>query len=48
MFAGQGMSYLLRAVYFVLIARLLGVLQYGVVVGAVALVEHGRKLRQAW
>jgi O-antigen/teichoic acid export membrane protein len=39
MFAGQGMGYLLRAVYFVLIARLLGVLQYGVVVGAVALVN---------
>jgi O-antigen/teichoic acid export membrane protein len=33
------MGYLLRAVYFVLIARLLGVLQYGVVVGAVALVS---------
>jgi O-antigen/teichoic acid export membrane protein len=38
MFVGQGMGYLLRAVYFVLIARLLGVLQYGVVVGALALV----------
>lgn len=37
MFAGQGMGYLLRAIYFVLIARLLGVLQYGVVVGAIAL-----------
>ena len=36
---GQGMGYLLRAVYFVLIARLLGVLQYGVVVGAFALVN---------
>ena len=36
---GQGMGYLLRAVYFVLIARLLGVLQYGVVVGAIALVN---------
>jgi O-antigen/teichoic acid export membrane protein len=39
MFAGQGMGYLLRAVYFVLIARLLGVLQYGVIVGAIALVN---------
>jgi O-antigen/teichoic acid export membrane protein len=39
MFLGQGMGYLLRAIYFVLIARLLGVLQYGVVVGAVALVN---------
>lgn len=33
------MSYVLRAAYFVLIARLLGVLQYGVVVGAIALVN---------
>jgi O-antigen/teichoic acid export membrane protein len=39
MFVGQGMGYLLRGVYFVLIARLLGVLQYGVVVGAIALVN---------
>jgi O-antigen/teichoic acid export membrane protein len=39
MFIGEGMGYALRAVYFVLIARLLGVLQYGVVVGAVALVN---------
>ncbi len=33
------MGYVLRGVYFVLIARLLGVLQYGVVVGAIALVN---------
>ena len=39
MFLGQGMGYVLRAAYFVLIARLLGVLQYGVVVGAIALVN---------
>ena len=39
MFVGQGTSYVLRAVYFVLIARLLGVLQYGIVVGAIALVN---------
>jgi O-antigen/teichoic acid export membrane protein len=39
MFLGQGMGYVLRGVYFVLIARLLGVLQYGVVVGAIALVN---------
>jgi O-antigen/teichoic acid export membrane protein len=39
MFLGQGMSYVLRAAYFILIARLLGVLQYGVVVGAIALVN---------
>jgi O-antigen/teichoic acid export membrane protein len=39
MFVGQGMGYVLRGAYFVLIARLLGVLQYGVVVGAIALVN---------
>ena len=39
MFVGQGTGYVLRAAYFVLIARLLGVLQYGVVVGAIALVN---------
>ena len=39
MFAGQGAGYVLRAAYFILIARLLGVLQYGVIVGAVALVN---------
>src|ERR1700739_719755 len=39
MFAGQGMGHLLRAGYFVWSARLLGVLQYGVVVGAIALVN---------
>ena len=39
MFVGQGTGYVLRAVYFVLIARLLGVLQYGIVVGAIALVN---------
>lgn len=39
MFAGQGSGYLLRAVYFVMIARLLGVVGYGIVVGAFALVN---------
>jgi O-antigen/teichoic acid export membrane protein len=43
---GQGLGYGLRLVYFVVIARLLGVLQYGIVVGAFALVnllaEHAR------
>jgi O-antigen/teichoic acid export membrane protein len=43
---GQGLGYGLRLVYFVVIARLLGVLQYGIVVGAFALVnlvaEHSR------
>jgi len=46
MFLGQGLSYGLRMVYFVAIARLLGVVQYGIVVGAFAMVnlvaEHSR------
>lgn len=46
MFVGQGLGYGLRLVYFIVIARLLGVLQYGIVVGAFALVnlvsEHSR------
>jgi O-antigen/teichoic acid export membrane protein/glycosyltransferase involved in cell wall biosynthesis len=45
-FLGQGLGLGLRAAYFVIIARLLGVQQYGVVVGAFALVnlvaEHSR------
>jgi O-antigen/teichoic acid export membrane protein len=45
-FVGQSLGYGLRIVYFILIARLLGVLQYGIVVGAFALVnlvaEYGR------
>lgn len=39
MLLGQGIGYGLRVVYFIVIARLLGVLQYGVVVGAFALVN---------
>jgi len=43
---GQGLGVCLRAAYFIVIARLLGVVQYGVVVGAFALVnmvaEHSR------
>lgn len=46
MLAGQCSVYGLRAVYFIVIARLLGVVQYGVVVGAFALVnvaaQYGR------
>lgn len=46
MFLGQGLGIGLRGVYFVVIARLLGVMQYGIVVGAFALVnlvaEHCR------
>jgi O-antigen/teichoic acid export membrane protein len=39
MLAGQSLSYLLQATYFVLIGRLLGSQEYGVYVGAVALVS---------
>ena len=39
MFIGQGIGYFLRLVYFILIARLLGVVQYGIVIGAYALVN---------
>ena len=39
MFFGQGIGYSTRVIYFILIARLLGVLQYGIVVGAYALVN---------
>jgi O-antigen/teichoic acid export membrane protein len=39
MFAGQGLSIICQAVYFVLLARLLGSIQYGVYVTAVAMVS---------
>src|ERR1700759_199981 len=39
MFIGQCLAYALKVVYFIVIARLLGVLQYGMVVGAFALVN---------
>jgi O-antigen/teichoic acid export membrane protein len=39
MFLGQGLGYGLKIAYFIVIARLLGVLQYGIVVGAFALVN---------
>jgi len=39
MLLGQGAAYSLRVISFVVIARLLGVVQYGVVVGAFALVN---------
>ena len=46
MLAGQGVGYGMRVLYFIVIARLLGVLQYGIVVGAFAMVnlvaEHSR------
>lgn len=39
MFLGQGMAFVVQALYFVIIARLLGSTQYGIYVGAVALVS---------
>jgi len=39
MFLGQGMSFFVQAAYFILLARLLGSQQYGVFVGAFALVS---------
>ena len=38
LFAGQGLSFLVQGLYFVLLARLLGTTQYGLLAGAVALV----------
>jgi O-antigen/teichoic acid export membrane protein len=38
-FLGQGMSFFLQAAYFILLARLLGSQQYGIFVGAAALVS---------
>ncbi|WP_213806433.1 flippase [Granulicella sp. dw_53] len=38
MFAGQGFSFVIQALYFVFLARLLDASQYGVLAGAVALV----------
>jgi O-antigen/teichoic acid export membrane protein len=38
-FLGQGMSFCLQAAYFILLARLLGSQQYGIFVGAAALVS---------
>jgi O-antigen/teichoic acid export membrane protein len=39
MFLGQGLSFAVQAVYFVLLARLLGASQYGIYVGAAAAVS---------
>ena len=39
MFAGQGLSFLVQALYFILLARLLGTLEYGILAGAIALVS---------
>jgi O-antigen/teichoic acid export membrane protein len=38
LFAGQGLSFVVQGVYFVVLARLLGTTQYGLLSGAVALV----------
>jgi O-antigen/teichoic acid export membrane protein len=38
MFAGQGFSFVIQALYFIFLARLLNPTQYGVLAGAVALV----------
>ncbi len=39
LFAGQGLSYVVQALYFVILARLLGSDQYGILAGAAALVS---------
>ena len=39
MMAGQGANYLLQAIYFVMLARLLGALEYGIFAGAFAFVN---------
>ena len=39
LFAGQGFSLILQAAYFVVLARLLGTAQYGLLAGAIALVS---------
>ncbi|MDP9090026.1 MAG: flippase [Pseudomonadota bacterium] len=38
MFLGQGLSFAIQGLYFIVLARLLGSLQYGVLAGAIALV----------
>lgn len=38
MFAGQGLSFVIQALYFIFLARLLNPMQYGVLAGAVAVV----------
>lgn len=38
LFAGQGISFVVQGLYFVMLARLLGTTQYGLLAGAVALV----------
>jgi O-antigen/teichoic acid export membrane protein len=38
LFAGQGLSFVVQALYFIVLARLLGTTQYGLLAGAIALV----------
>jgi hypothetical protein len=38
LFAGQGLSFVVQGFYFILLARLLGTTQYGLLAGAIALV----------
>ena len=38
LFAGQGLSFVVQGFYFIVLARLLGTTQYGLLAGAVALV----------
>jgi O-antigen/teichoic acid export membrane protein len=38
LFAGQGLSFVVQGVYFVVLARLLGTSQYGLLAGAIALI----------
>src|SRR5216683_2398323 len=38
LFAGQGLSFVVQAFYFIVLARLLGTTQYGLLAGAIALV----------
>jgi O-antigen/teichoic acid export membrane protein len=38
LFLGQGLSYVFQATYFILLGRLLGAVEYGIYIGAVALV----------
>ncbi len=38
LFAGQGLSFVVQGFYFIVLARLLGTTQYGLLAGAIALV----------
>ena len=38
LFAGQGLSFVAQGFYFIVLARMLGTAQYGLLAGAIALV----------